>query len=293
MARKKYRIMYRGQELLSPRLDLALKALLVADGDYELLASLLSCVLDLDLTPDDVTVTNSELVQAHEDAKFARVDVRVRLSAGQHVNVEIQIGNFFNMEKRSIFYASKLYTDQMHPKMDYALICPAIAINILDYNFLPFADYHNRYRLKNVKYDHELTDAFELNFLEVLKALKCMDGSMKSLWMRFVGAETEEELDMLAKENPIFEKARDKLIYISADEDLRYAIDMREKAEYDYWAGLATSEAKGRAEGETIGMAKGKSDVARNLLSMGMPFDKIVAATGLSNSEIEALQKGG
>ena len=64
MARKKYRIMYRGQELLSPKLDLALKALLVADGDYELLASLLSCVLDLDLKPDDVTVTN-KIGRAH------------------------------------------------------------------------------------------------------------------------------------------------------------------------------------------------------------------------------------
>ena len=54
---------------------------------------------------------------------------------------------------------------------------------------------------------------------------------MKDLWMRFLSAETEDDLDMLAEKSPILEKAVKKLVYISADEQLRYELDMREKAE--------------------------------------------------------------
>ena len=226
------RIPYKGGELLSPKMDLVFKAILTADGDLELLASLLSSILDMDIKPEDISVANTELTGTHKKDKRSSIDVRVKLADGKHINIEIQVDENKNFAARSIYYVSKLYAGQLGSSMDYSVICPTIAINILDYNCLPFEEYHNRYRLKNVRNNHELTDIFEVNLIELDKIPK-VPGNMKELWMSFFAAETEEELEMLAKESPVIEKAVNKLVYFSADEQLRYDLDMREKWELD------------------------------------------------------------
>jgi len=50
--------------------------------------------------------------------------------------------------------------------------------------------------------------------------------------------------------------------------------------------GLEEGLAKGRAEGEK----EAKEKMALNLLSLGVPLDKIVQASGLSKSDIEKLK---
>ena len=54
--------------------------------------------------------------------------------------------------------------------------------------------------------------------------------------------------------------------------------------------GLAEGLEKGRATGLAEGRATGLADVARNLLKMNMPLEQIIAATGLTRVEVEALR---
>ena len=287
---RKQRILYQGQELLLATTDLVFKALLTADGDLELLASLLSCILDLDIAPDDVTVTNSELPQTHEKGKLARVDVRVKLADGKHINVEMQVADDHNIAKRSIFYLSKLYVDQLKPSMNYEEICPAIAINILDFDFLPFEEYHNVYRLKNIKSHHELTDAYEINFIELKKVPTETRTCLKEKWMLFIAADSAEMLDKLANEEPIMEKALKKLQYVSSDDQLRYELDMRQKAELDYGSAMVANYKRGRAEGETTGRLRATTELARKLkASAAMSDDEIAKLCDLPIEEVENL----
>lgn len=46
---------------------------------------------------------------------------------------------------------------------------------------------------------------------------------------------------------------------------------------------------KGRAEGREQGRAEGKLEIAKNLLAMGIPMDKVVQASGLAEEQISAL----
>ena len=57
--------------------------------------------------------------------------------------------------------------------------------------------------------------------------------NLKELWMLFLAAETEEELEWLAAQHPIMEKAINKLVEISSDEKLLHEIDLREKAKME------------------------------------------------------------
>lgn len=46
---------------------------------------------------------------------------------------------------------------------------------------------------------------------------------------------------------------------------------------------------KGRAEGREQGRAEGKLEIAKNFLAMGIPMDKVVQASGLTEEQISAL----
>ncbi len=53
--------------------------------------------------------------------------------------------------------------------------------------------------------------------------------------------------------------------------------------------GIAIGKTEGLIEGETKGLARGRVEVARSLKGLGVPFETIVKATGLSESEIAVL----
>ena len=44
-----------------------------------------------------------------------------------------------------------------------------------------------------------------------------------------------------------------------------------------------------RREGRAEGRAEGKLEIAKNLLAMGIPMDKVVQASGLTEEQISAL----
>ena len=240
-------MIYRGKEIYLAKFDVVFKAVFIGDGDYSLLASLLSSILNISIKSEDIVLLNVELAPEHKSGRLARLDIRVK-TVDRHINVEIQLYDRKNMDKRSIFYTSKLYTGQMSTGMKFNNLAPAIAINILDFEYLPYIEYHNVYRLKNVRTNDELTDVFEINFIELPKVPPEINNNPKDLWARFLAAESEEELDMLTEQNPILDKAVKKLVYVSADELVRYEMEMREKIELDYQSDMKDNFDKGVEE---------------------------------------------
>ena len=55
--------------------------------------------------------------------------------------------------------------------------------------------------------------------------------------------------------------------------------------------GRAEGKEEGRAEGRAEGMSQRSLEIARNLLSLGLPVDQITQATGLTKEEIELLKE--
>lgn len=53
--------------------------------------------------------------------------------------------------------------------------------------------------------------------------------------------------------------------------------------------GREQGRAEGRAEGREQGRAEGKLEIAKNFLAMGIPMDKVVQASGLTEEQISAL----
>ena len=80
------------------------------------------------------------------------------------------------------------------------------------------------------------------------------------------------------------------------DEDIKVMRDLyatqkweEEQKRREIEKGRAEGREQGRAEGREQGRAEGKLEIAKNLLAMGIPMDKVVQASGLTEEQISAL----
>jgi len=292
-------IPYENEVLFSPTYDPLFKGIFVCPGDYGLLASLLSSALKLDIKAEGITVDNTELPKDNVLDKGVRLDLRVTLGDGSTINVEMQIDNEYNMAKRSVYNVSRIIAGQVKISEDYEKICPVIAINILDFNYIKGSkNFHNRYRMKNTETGSEMPDAeiFEINFVELSKLPKDLGNDRFVWWLKFLSAKTEEDLKMvIAKEPKIFGVAVNKLRKLSASEEIRERIRKEEKARMDRVSALAKRERigmeKGIKKGRKEGMKEGKANIlqriVKNMKNDGESVEKIMKFTGLNKEEIE------
>lgn len=89
--------------------------------------------------------------------------------------------------------------------------------------------------------------------------------------------EHEKELAMAIKE----------LRRVNADDQMRAILEQRDKEERI----LITRLESARNEGIEQGIIKGCHSVARRMLALGIPIATIAASTGLSEQEIEKLER--
>ena len=87
---------------------------------------------------------------------------------------------------------------------------------------------------------------------------------------------------MTAERNPEIRKAVDTLYELSTTENVRAEYEMRLKAQRDRLSQIEGCYQEGKQEGER----KGRLDVALKLKAIGLSNEQIMAATGLSATEI-------
>jgi predicted transposase/invertase (TIGR01784 family) len=76
---------------------------------------------------------NTSFVKDKIDGKSCVLDVLAVLHDGTKVNIEVQLGNEYNMDRRSLFYWSKVYTESLKDGQNYRELPNVIAINIVDW----------------------------------------------------------------------------------------------------------------------------------------------------------------
>jgi SMC interacting uncharacterized protein involved in chromosome segregation len=70
----------------------------------------------------------------------------------------------------------------------------------------------------------------EIHTLELPKLPAESDNTTIWDWVKYIGAETEEELTMLAEKNKVLRHAVDELYRVSASDEVRQQYEAREKA---------------------------------------------------------------
>jgi len=218
--------------------------------------------------------------------KSVTFDVRAVLHGKTRVNVEVQLRNEHNMDKRSLFYWSEEFIDSLKAGQDYSELPDVIAINIIDFNYINTRSFHSCFRLRD---DNErnviLTNSLEIHFINMVKYRKTREkiNDPLSHWLTwFDRSSTPELIEEVVKMDNAIQTADEKLLYVTGDEDARRAYLTRFRAMCDWTSAQNASHRKGREEGILI--------TARNALKEGLPVEIVQKITGLSLDAIKRLR---
>ncbi|MTH41892.1 Rpn family recombination-promoting nuclease/putative transposase, partial [Turicibacter sanguinis] len=155
--------------LLPPKMDFVFKRIFGNEKHPNVLISFLNAVLNpIDLI-ESVELKDTTIEKNHLEDKYSRLDVKAITNKGEHINIEIQLKDEYNMIKRSLYYWSKLYEGQLESGENYQKLSRTICINLLDFHLLNHSNFHSVYRLKDCRTNEELTDVMELHFIELKK----------------------------------------------------------------------------------------------------------------------------
>lgn len=285
-------------------------------GNEELLKDFLTSIMEVDIHKIEV-IQQANLGKITKDNKFGVIDLKVTLNDGIVIDVELQVDDNHNWEKRVTFYAGKLIAGDLKEGEDYEKLKDIVVISILDYNLTNLPEYKTESIIVAKEHrEYELVKGLKYYFIELPKFRKQKPDLTKKLdqWLSFIDGENKEAIAMATRTNEQIEKAVEELMKLRADKEVVAIADARliasineasaKKAARE--AGLAEGRAegmkegleKGREEGRIQGKVEGRVEGrleaiienAKEMLKDGLDMDKISRYTGLSKEEIENLK---
>jgi predicted transposase/invertase (TIGR01784 family) len=307
------------KDRLDPLNDYMFLKVMGEKGDEEQMCAFLNAVLGRKGKDaiESVEIIENKTVSAEVIGdKSSVLDARARTAEGERTNIEIQMRNAGNMERRSLFYWSREFSRGMEAGQDYRDASCVIAINVTDYEFLPeIPAFHTSFHIREDRYrDIILTDALEIHFVDMVKFRRMREkdilGDPLQRWLAWLDRKSPEKLvEEVVGMDTAIRRAEKKMAYVSSDKEALRAYQMREMALSDWTSGLNYAREEGIREGMERGvregmekgvregmekgvregMEKGVWEIARNLKKIGIPVDQIVRGTGLSIEDIAKL----
>ena len=281
---------------INPRVDFAFKKLFGSEENKDLLISLINAIVSEQEQVVEVELKNPYNLADYRAGKMSILDIKAKSENGRWFNVEMQISEDYNFDKRAIYYWAKLVTEQLSEGKMYKELKKTISINILDFNFIPDrTEVHSCYKIINTATgkDDKLHDIFELHYVELRKFTKNYEQVTSALdrWSTFL-----TNADKLDKGHVPKELASDKNIVkaIAAvdrmfDEEERLVYETRMQSLADVESKIASAEEKGMEVGMEKGIVKASKAIALNMRNKGISIATIVEVTGLAESIIQTL----
>lgn len=234
-----------------------------------------------------VTFLNNEMNKDSEFDKESRFDVFAQLNDGSYLNLEMQMRNTGEYEKRCLYYWAKLYEQQLTQGMSYRSLVPSICIHILNFNFFKEKEeFITELGILDKKTHKSFSNDFEIIFLEVPKAPKTYYNDLDK-WMLFLKGLSKTEV--IQMDNSAIHKAQETLEYISQDPIARAKYEARRKYLLDYNTTVETMRIEGREEGRKEGKEEVKHLIAKKMREEGMSLELVIKITGLTADELEKI----
>jgi predicted transposase/invertase (TIGR01784 family) len=289
------------EERLNPLNDYLFMKYMGEKGDEEQLIAFLNVVLQKTKRDKIVSVTilENRFMSAEIIGDKSNVlDLRAEMNDGSRVNIEVQLRDVSNMDKRSLFYWGREYVEGIKSGGKYMDLPNVININILGTRFLAIDDIHTSFHLwEDTHKDYLLTDALEIHFIDMIKfhQLKSKDIVNNGLhrWLTFFDKETSSEtIKKIIEMDTAIKKAQEKIMYVAQDRDMLHAYRMREMAIYDYNNGISAAEERGIAIGEERGDLERSIISTINLKHAGFSAQEIANFIGKTTDEVIKIFEG-
>jgi predicted transposase/invertase (TIGR01784 family) len=251
---------------LNPLNDFLFMKYMGEKGDEEQLIGFLNAVLEKTCKARIVSITILE--DRMHSAKFigdksSILDVRARMSDKTIINIEVQLKNVTNMDRRSLFYWSREYVLGIGAGDEYAELPNVIAINILGQKFLGIDEVHSSFHLwEDTHKDYKLTDALEMHFIDMVRFRSLTEKDIENnpihRWLAFFDQRTDNNTIKKIKDmDTAIRKAIEKIDLLARDRVMMREYAAREKEVLDFNSTLSFSNKEKFAEGKKEGIEEG------------------------------------
>ncbi len=295
---------------INPRVDLAFKKIFGVEENKDLLISLINSIVSEEDQVIEVTLLNPYNLASFKTDKLSILDVKAKGTDGKRFNIEIQITDEADYDKRALYYWAKLYSEQLAAGDDYAKLSKAIGIHILNFTSISDAPkYHNVFHITEKESGFSYFKDLELHTIELKKFDGLADANLADMvemvktaldmWVAFLMRHDLLDKDHLPNtlSSPELQKALNVLDVMSFSSEERYAYEDRlkwlrietntlNKRFNDGKAeGLVEGKAEGLVEGEARGIEKGLREAAKKLLSIGKDRKDVALLLGLRDND--------
>ncbi len=184
---------------VNPRVDFAFKKLFGSEENKDLLISLINSIVSKKDKVKDVILKNPYNFANYNNDKMSILDIKGQATNGTWFDIEMQIGEDYNHDKRSLYYWAKMLVEQLKDGSMYKNLTKTICINILDFEISrkEDKDYHSIYKILNEKTlkNDNLHKLFEIHYIELDRFNKDYEVLKSGLdrWLSFL--KTAHEID--------------------------------------------------------------------------------------------------
>ena len=206
--------------------------------------------------------------------KTCILDLRAETDENEKANIEVQLRDLDNMEKRSLFYWGREYTKGISKGENYKDLPRIITINIVNFDNIKLDDFHTCFHLREQdNKEYILTDVLEIHFINMKKfrLSKEKDVVKKALdrWLTYLDVDTPYEVvEEIVQMDGAINKANERLDFVIKDKDFLRNYHLREMALSDITSGIDTALEKGRTEGRIEGRAEGRDELRKEMLEL-------------------------
>lgn len=239
---------------------------------------------------DNKTITEKELM----DDKVGILDIKAVLNR----DVQMQVVNQHNIEKRVMFYWSRMYAQTIKEGDPYDKLKKTICVLIADFELDGLGEikkYITKWNIREEEYKSVvLTDVLELVIIELPKYLKYAKKEKRenlNLWLEFFKNPevmimlNENDNENIKETKEAIKKAQENLEEISKDEHERYLAELREKYIRDQFAIQEYGYVKGKEEGRD----EGKSQIINQMLENGATVEQVAKMLNLDVADVNKI----
>ena len=242
----------KSKKKLNLKNDIIFKAFFSRKGNEKYLIDFLNSILKIEITKIEIKEeVNLEQLSTRE--KGGRLDIQATLNDGMIVNVEMQVKDKKNIEKRNDIYEAKTISRHFPRGEGYEEAKEVVAIYILDYNLFGFDEYIlDTVKVLNNHRDYQVNSIMKEYYIQLPKfreEKRDMNNKLNQ-WLAVIDDTDKGEIEMAKAKNEIIKEAEVEIKYFTASEEAQYLEDMRDLWESDRTTelGYAKRERKRRTE---------------------------------------------
>lgn len=226
--------------------------------------------------------------------KVGILDIKAVLDSNILCDIEMQVLYNQNLERRILYYWSKLYSKSINSGDDFINLKKTISILITNFEMESLKEiekFHTEWQIREKDYRKTiLTNALEIHIINLEKFKKMLENNRilpkdkrLAIWAKFIL--NPDMLEVSEMQSNLVKKAKSELERMTKSEYETYLVGLREKAIMDEKSFYSSSFTSGKKEGKK----EGKIEIAKKLLKLGMSKKEIMKITDLTEEDIKKI----